>query len=81
MHQTLEKAVQSNVQKKNEINPEMQNKLASIQSIPITTQYVTPQVVSTSMIFGKDWLNDDHIAINTKFQPTILRYYRNSWKN
>ena len=60
---------------------EMQNKLASIQSIPITTQYVTPQVVSTSMIFGKDWLNDDHIAINTKFQPTILRYYRNSWKN
>lgn len=60
---------------------EMRNKLASIQSLPITTHYVTPQVVSTSMVFGKHWLNDAHININTKFQPTILKYYRNSWKN
>ncbi len=56
-------------------------KLDELQSIGVPTDYLTAQLVATATAFGKTWLEDAHIDVNTKFRPTILQYHRQAWRN
>ena len=59
----------------------IKEKLKGLTSIGVPTGYLTPALMSNATAFGKHWLDDTHIEINTKFRPTILQYNRQSWKN
>lgn len=60
---------------------DMKEKLERLKSIAVPTGYLTASLVSNATAFGKRWLDDAHIEINTKFRPTILQYHRQSWRN
>ena len=60
---------------------DMKEKLEGLTSIGVPTGYLTAALVSNATAFGKRWLDDAHIEINTKFRPTILQYHRQSWRN
>ena len=59
----------------------MKEKLEGLTSIGVPTGYLTAALLSNASSFGKGWLDDVHIEINTKFRPTILQYHRQSWRN
>lgn len=61
--------------------PDMKERLEGLTSIGVPTGYLTAALVSNSTAFGKRWLDDTHIRINTKFRPAILQYHRQSWRN
>jgi len=60
---------------------DMKERLERLTSIGVPTGYLTTALVSNATAFGKRWLDDAHIEINTKFRPTILQYHRQSWRN
>ncbi|MDE2758569.1 MAG: spermidine synthase, partial [Acidobacteriota bacterium] len=60
---------------------DMKENLETLTSIGVPTGYLTTALVSNATAFGKRWLDDAHIEINTKFRPTILQYHRQSWRN
>ena len=58
MHKTLEKAVKSNVQKKNEINPEMQNKLVCEEILSRLGTIKDLHQVNAHNVFDNRWRVD-----------------------
>ena len=60
---------------------DMKERLEGLTSIGVPTGYLTAALLSNASEFGKGWLDDAHIEINTKFRPAILQYHRQSWRN
>ena len=60
---------------------DMKERLEGLTSIGAPTGYLTAALVSNATAFGKAWLDDTHIEVNTKFRPAILHYHRQSWRN
>jgi spermidine synthase len=58
---------------------EMKEALRSVRSLGVPTEYLTPELLATSMNFGRGALRaaDDHI--NTLMEPRLLDIYLRSW--
>ena len=58
--------------------------LAAMRAAPkvqVSTHYLTPEVIAASTVFGKEMLvSDEPIEANTKMNPVLVRYSRESWK-
>lgn len=56
--------------------------LRSRARIPVTTKFLTPELVVAATHFGKDWLQSDRaIEPHTRLQPHLIEYYRHAWKS
>jgi spermidine synthase len=58
----------------------LRQKLSNIENIPVTTEYLTPRVTESLLIFGKDQLTTAETAVNTLANNIIFQYYLESWK-
>jgi spermidine synthase len=55
--------------------------LQSVQELTNLTEYLTPELIKTSLHFGKNQLNTEETAINTITNPCIHRYYLKAWQS
>lgn len=52
-----------------------------IKKISVDTKYLNPGLIKSSFLFGKNILTTTTaIGINSRLNPRLLKYYRNSWK-
>ena len=59
---------------------DMINKIKSIQSFDVETDFITPDVLYASTVFGKGELESQFNEINTLMNPRLLTFYRDySW--
>lgn len=57
------------------------DKMRNIDNLIDTTEFVTPEVIASSTVFGKGWLTPDfQIEPNSKMHPVILQYFRHAWR-
>jgi spermidine synthase len=68
---------------KNDISKEeMLNKINNLNSFSVETEFITPEVFKSSLIFGKGELDTNDKRINTWMNPVLLDIYtKNSWLN
>ncbi|MFC1644970.1 polyamine aminopropyltransferase [Patescibacteria group bacterium] len=61
---------------------DLKKQISTIESFPVETRYLTPDVFRASMVFGKGELsNPKNIGINTLMFPILSRVYeRDCWK-
>ena len=60
---------------------EMRERLRQADPLPVPTDYVSPEVINSVFVFGKNTLTlDENVHINTKFRPVILAYYERGVK-
>ena len=59
----------------------MRGRLESLEKLDVETEYVTPELIRASLVFGKGWLEEmPDIMVNTLLNPIIMEYYRDAWK-
>lgn len=61
-------------------NATLERKLSTIDSISVDTKYLTPQVLKSMLVFGKNQLKTNETAVNTLANNIIFQYYLASWK-
>jgi spermidine synthase len=60
---------------------EMKEKFTSIEKFNVPLSYITPELVTASVFFGKGYLDAEKDGVNTLMNPVLLTYYLNdSWK-
>jgi spermidine synthase len=57
------------------------HRLKTLGTIPVETSYLTPELVNSSLFFGKNQLNSETKTINTITNNLIYDLYLNSWQN
>lgn len=60
---------------------ELKQKLTTIKNLPVKTRYLTPEVIKSTLIFGRDQLNSEYTEINSLANNNAYFYYLNSWQN
>ena len=63
----------------NSLDAELLHQRMQQVELPISTRYLTPQLIAASTAFGHGVLDDQHIAINSALRPVIVDYYRHAW--
>jgi len=58
----------------------VKEQLLSAEGLP-ETRYVTPEVISTAFVFGKDQLATDQEAVTSLTQSSIYHYYLEGWQD
>ena len=58
----------------------LRNKLSTLKEMKIKTRYLTPEVIKSSLIFGKDQLKTRETIINSLANNNAYYYYINSWQ-
>ena len=58
----------------------VKEQLLSAEGLP-ETRYVTPEVMSTAFVFGKDQLATDQEAVTSLTQSSIYHYYLEGWQD
>ena len=53
--------------------------LSQTDSIPVPTQYLTPELIQSGFQFGKNELKTDEVNINTLTEPIVYNYYLQGW--
>lgn len=61
---------------KNDIN----KKLKSLNQLPQDIDYITPEVVKSSLVFGKNGLKSEFSSINTITSDAVFSFYEKAWK-
>jgi len=60
---------------------EMRERLSRVDPLPVTTAYVTPEVIRSAFVFGKNALRtEEEIRASTKLRPIVLAYYERGFK-
>ncbi len=60
---------------------EIKAKIADMAKISVSTIFITAEVLRASFVFGKNYFSGgEEIRINTKMNPILVHYYKNSWK-
>lgn len=57
---------------------ELKHKLTGISEIPVAVKYLTPELISASLVFGKGGLDTAETEINTIINNAIYGYYRDA---
>ena len=57
----------------------LEKKLKTVESIPVSTKYLSPELIKSSYFFGKNVLNTKHQDINKVLQDRIYFYYQKAW--
>lgn len=55
--------------------------LQSVQELTNLTEYLTPDLIKSSLYFGKNQLSTKESAVNTLTNPCIHRYYLEAWQS
>lgn len=58
----------------------LKKSLSSITNLEVNTTYLTPQLIRSSLFFGKANLQTSEVDITTITQPSVLNYYLEGWK-
>lgn len=58
---------------------EIADRLKTVSTIPVVTEYVTPSLIANSLDFGKKMLESEFNDINTLMEPKLLHLYLKSW--
>ena len=59
---------------------EMKERIRNVTSFEVETEYMTPEVMSASLAFGKNELNAEHECVNSIMNPCLAIAYTNySW--
>ncbi|MBD5780946.1 polyamine aminopropyltransferase [Pelagicoccus sp. NFK12] len=59
----------------------LRNTLANIPDLTAETRYLTPEMVRSSLQFGKSQLETNQTEISTITHPRIYNYYLEAWKH
>lgn len=59
----------------------LRSRISRLESFPVETDYITPELLHASLSFGRGVLAGEQIKANTRMRPVILAYHRNSWKD
>ena len=62
-------------------NKGLQQKIMATESIPVTTKYLTPELIRGSLSFGKDVLATKNQDINHILDDRAFHYYQQAWKS
>lgn len=57
----------------------LKQRLERTSAIPVQTRYLTPELIRSSLYFGKNQLEDDGIRINTLTRSSVFEYYIQAW--
>jgi len=60
---------------------ELSHKMKMIATISVPTQYLTPELISASLIFGKGHLESKNNDSNTILTNRVLEYYLKAWEH
>jgi spermidine synthase len=55
--------------------------LAGLPKLNAPTRYLTPQLVATSLVFGKNQLNSIHQDFTSLTEPRVYHYHLQGWKS
>lgn len=55
-------------------------KLSTIEQLGVETKYLTPKVISSGLVFGKNQLETKETGVNTLANSLIYSYYLQSWQ-
>jgi spermidine synthase len=60
---------------------QMRTKLRQTSALPVDTEYVSPEVIQSAFVFGKNVLGvDEDVRANSKMRPVILTYYERGFQ-
>ncbi len=59
----------------------LKKKLNEIESLSVSAQYITPELIRASLAFGKDQLFSENNDITTLDNPNAFEYYLKSWRS
>ena len=60
---------------------QVRQRISDIGEFRVDTSYITANIMDASFEFGKGWLDcKEAIKANTKFNPVILKYHKDSFK-
>jgi spermidine synthase len=57
----------------------LQLKLTNVRTISVPTQYLTPELIQSSLFFGKNALHSKHNDINHILDDKVFLYYQKAW--
>ena len=55
-------------------------KISTIKEFKVDTEYLTPQVIKSNLVFAKDQLKTKEIGVNTIANSLVYSYYLQSWQ-
>lgn len=56
-------------------------KIMSMKTTPVKTRYITPDLIRSSLVFPRKWLEKmDEVKVNTRMNPVLVSYYNSAWK-
>ena len=58
----------------------LMKKISTIKEFNVETEYLTPQVTKSNLVFGKEQLNTKEIGFNTIANSLVYAYYLQSWQ-
>ena len=67
--------------KGNRTEQELHTQLQRINNLPVNLRYLTPELIHSSLHFGKGALDTPYNDISTLTQPAVLSYYLDGWEN
>ena len=59
---------------------QLQSSLLNLENMPVPTRYIHSGLVRANMEFGKGWLDDSEIEINTLTSDSVYHYYLEGWQ-
>jgi spermidine synthase len=60
---------------------DMGARIRELDEMAVETRYLTPEILGTSLEFGKGWLEiQGEVLENTLMHPVIIDYFREAWK-
>lgn len=61
--------------------PEVRKRLSAIGKIDVATDYISPEIIAASLVFGNDELRTESDCVNTLMFPCLLsQYIDQGWK-
>ena len=67
------------IAKSGESSAKTRETLASLKELTIPTRYLTPELVATSLVFGKDQLISANQDFTSLTQPRVYHYHLQGW--